>query len=356
MGDIVTRMGDGQRVAMSPAEVKEDLLAGTKDAADKGRVPELSSAELDHLFEIIVDKNQAVSVQPEERVVLTDDITVIRCLEDEGAGGGVGMPMSRMLADLVHERVLAQDSAVFENTAAINIMEIKNEIDVETQAYETTSLLMTIPLIYTVAPALLWYFYPSGPYGNPSDLLPQGKIKEAREGSEKAAEHLKNDLIFIGKRLNAVGCDCWNLDTTAAGGDPEFYAALEAVQELKQVAPNMGIEMGMAGEFIIGVHGQMTFNGQRLAGMFPHEQVKVAEAAGVDIFGPVVNTNCSKSFPWNIARSVTFVKETVAESNIPVHANAGMGVCSIPMRTTPPIDSVTRMAKAMVQVGNVDGL
>ena len=163
-------------------------------------------------------------------------------------------------------------------------------------------------------------------------------------------------MYTIGKRLNAAGCDCWNLDTTAAGGDPEFLAALEAVQKIKEVAPNMGIEMGMAGEFIIGVHGQMTFNGQRLAGMFPHEQVKVAEEAGVDIFGPVINTNCSKSFPWNLSRSLTFVKETVIEATIPVHANAGMGVCSIPMRTTPPIDSVTRMAKAMVQIAKVDGL
>ena len=40
MEDILTRMGDGQRVTMSPSEVKEDLLAGTKHAADAGRVPE----------------------------------------------------------------------------------------------------------------------------------------------------------------------------------------------------------------------------------------------------------------------------------------------------------------------------
>ena len=112
----------------------------------------------------------------------------------------------------------------------------------------------------------------------------------------------------------------------------------------------------MSGEFVLGMHSQMTFNGQRLAGMFPHKQVEVAEAAGVDIFGPVVNTNCSRSFPWNLARAVTFIKQTSAVSNIPIHPNVGMGVCGVPMHPTPPIDCVTRVAKAMVQVGKIDGL
>ncbi|UCG54678.1 MAG: [dimethylamine--corrinoid protein] Co-methyltransferase, partial [Dehalococcoidia bacterium] len=182
--DISTRMGDGQRITMSVAQVKEDLVAGTKDAAERGEIPELRGAELDHLFEIIADRNRIVGVEPGEEVVLTDDLSVIRAREDEGAGGAVGMPISRLLADLVHERALAQDSAVFEATAAPNIMEIKSEIDVETQAYETASLLMTIPLLYLIAPALLWYYQPSGPYENPSDIMPQGKIKEAREASE----------------------------------------------------------------------------------------------------------------------------------------------------------------------------
>ena len=44
--DVLTRMGDGQRIKMSPAQIKEDLLAGTKDAADRGRIPELGSSEL----------------------------------------------------------------------------------------------------------------------------------------------------------------------------------------------------------------------------------------------------------------------------------------------------------------------
>jgi dimethylamine--corrinoid protein Co-methyltransferase len=79
----------------------------------------------------------------------------------------------------------------------------------------------------------------------------------------------------------------------------------------------MAIEVGMSSEFVMGMHGDITYNGKRLAGIYPHEQVKVVEAAGADIFGPAINVNTSESIPWNLARAVTFVKETVAVANIP---------------------------------------
>jgi len=178
---ILTRMGDGQRVKMSAAQIKEDLLAGTKDAADKGKIPELTSGELEQLFEIIADKNRVVGVEPGQEVVLSDDATTLRMSDDEGAGGGIGLPISRLLALLVHERAYAQDSANLESAAAVNVPEIKAELNTEMQTVETTSLLLTVPLLYLVAPALLWYFRPLGPYGNPAELLPQGKIQESRD-------------------------------------------------------------------------------------------------------------------------------------------------------------------------------
>jgi dimethylamine--corrinoid protein Co-methyltransferase len=354
--EIITRCGDGQRIKMSPAQVKEDLLAGTKDAADKGVIAELTASELEQLYEIIADQNRAVSVKRGDEIVFTDDASIIRISEDEGAGGGMGLPLGRVPAVLVHERGFAQDSAIVQSAAVVNVMEIKAELAGEMQTYETASLLATVPLIYMVAPALLWYYRPNGPYDNPAELMPQGKIAEARESQEQAADQLMEDLVHIGKRMHSVGCDCLNLDTTAAMGDSEFYGTLRAVEKLKEVAPEMAIEMGMAGEFILGMHGQVSFKGQRLAGMFPHQQVKVAEEAGVDIFGPVVNTNSSRSFPWNLARAVTFVKETSRVSTIPIHVNGGMGVAAVPMHPTPPIDCVSRVTKAMVQIGKIDGL
>jgi dimethylamine--corrinoid protein Co-methyltransferase len=31
----------------------------------------------------------------------------------------------------------------------------------------------------------------------------------------------------------------------------------------------------MTGKFVLGMHGEITYGGRRLAGMYPHEQVKV---------------------------------------------------------------------------------
>jgi len=354
--NISTRMGDGQFILMSPAQVKEDILAGTKDAADRGKIPELTPAEQEYLFEIIADKNKIVGVERGEEIVLSDDVTVIRNSDDEGAGGGIGLPMSRQLQDLVHERAYCQDCAMFGTPAGANVPEIKAELNTEMQAIETTQLLMTAPLLYGCAPALLWYFKPLGPFENPADILPQGKIKESCEALEGAADALTDDIVYLGKKAALAGADGFNFDTTAASGDAEFYGVLNAVQELKEAVPELGIEVGMAAEFVLGLHGKITFNGQRLAGLYPHDQVKVAEAAGVDIFGPVVNTNCSRSFPWNISRAVTFVKETSAVSGIPIHPNVGMGVGGVPMYPVPPIDCVTRVAKAIIQIGKADGL
>ena len=118
----------------------------------------------------------------------------------------------------------------------------------------------------------------------------------------------------------------------------------------------MPVFMGASGEFVLGMHGELTFNGKQLAGMYPHQQAKVAQAAGARIFGVAIGTNTTKSVAWNIARTVTFVKETVAVANIPIHVNVGMGVGGVPMMEAPPIDSVTRASKSLVQIGKADGL
>lgn len=133
MVEILTRMGDGQRITMPPSQVKEDLLAGTQDAADRGKVPALASSELDHLFGIIAERNRVVTVEPGEEIVLTDDLSCVRHTGDEGAAGGVGIPMSRLQAILVHERSYAQDSAVFQVPygSGGNIQRVKEKIEID---------------------------------------------------------------------------------------------------------------------------------------------------------------------------------------------------------------------------------
>jgi len=93
-----------------------------------------------------------------------------------------------------------------------------------------------------------------------------------------------------------------------------------------------------------------------LAGLWPHQQMKVCEKAGAAIFGPVVNTNTKKSVPWNLGRALTFVKACTEDAQIPIHPNVGMGVGGVPMFETPAVDIVTRVSAAMIEVGRADGL
>ena len=76
----------------------------------------------------------------------------------------------------------------------------------------------------------------------------------------------------------------------------------------------------------------------------------------MDVFVVAVNSNTGKSTPYNLARTVTFMKATSEAVSIPVHANSGMGVGGMPMTLLPPITDSTRCAKALVELGKADGL
>jgi dimethylamine--corrinoid protein Co-methyltransferase len=181
-------------------------------------------------------------------------------------------------------------------------------------------------------------------------------IREARQAQEAAAKQLQNDLVYVGKKLNSVGCEGLNFDTCGSAGDADLKAALQAVVDLKKATPQMPVIMGGSGEFVLGMHGEVTFDGQKLAGMYPHDQAKMAQSAGASIYGVAINVSTNKSSAYNIARAVTFVKAAVAAVGIPLHVNVGMGVGGVPMMEAPPIDTVTRASKSLVQIGKADGL
>ncbi len=352
--NILIRMGDGMRVSIPADQVREDLLTGTRDAAQRGNIPELNRDELEQLFDIFADSSRIVSVSPGNEVIVTDDGSTMSFYSAQGSGG-VGIPMSRLQAILTYERACCADTTSMGH-ADYSYKPVKSIINFEMQDYYTTSMMTTAPLFYGAQPNMGLYFQPDGPFPNPADLLPKGKIQEAQKTQEEAAQQLKKDLIFIAKSLYEIGCEGINFDTSASAGDADFYATLQAVAELKEETPNMAVVVGMSGEFVLGMHGEIKYEGKRLAGMYPQEQVRVAEEVGADIFGTAININTSESTPWNLSRAVTFVKETVAAAHIPVHVNVGMGVGGIPMLETPPIDSVTRASKAFVEIGKAAGL
>ena len=103
------------------------------------------------------------------------------------------------------------------------------------------------------------------------------------------------DMVKLADSQWEAGADAIDWDTTGASGDPEFLAALRATKIIREKYPDMGVQLGMAGEFVLGMHGQLEWDGVRLAGLWPREQLLLAQKAGATMFGPVVNVNTGKS-------------------------------------------------------------
>lgn len=353
MANYLTRRGDGALIEMTADELRRDFEAGCADAVKRGKIEPLTAEDLERLMDIFTDRNRFVSVEPGNEVPLTHDIGTLRLMGDQG-NSGVGIPISRVNGIQVHERAFCSDTMELGHID-YSFKPVKPVIAMEQQEMENALLSTILPLFYGAMPNLGTYYAPDGPFGNPSDLLPAGKIKDALESQEEAVSHATRDMIYISKAMAEVGADGINFDTTGAAGDTDFLATLQAVEHLKETT-DLSVEVGMAGEFVLGMHGDLLYNGQRLAGMYCHDQVKMAQKAGADIFGPVVNTKPSQSMAWNLARAVTFVKACIEVSEIPIHVNMGMGVGGSPVFETPPIDSVSRASKAMVEIGKADGL
>ena len=59
---ILTRMGDGERVKMSPSEIKEELRSGSENAATTACIPDLVDEEIEQLYDIIAEPGRIVTV------------------------------------------------------------------------------------------------------------------------------------------------------------------------------------------------------------------------------------------------------------------------------------------------------
>ena len=354
MTQFYTRMGDGKRVQMTKEQILNDIRAGMADAADMGGVPDLTANDIEAMFELISNKNRIVGVEPGNEVVVSYDIGQLDFTGDNGNSGN-GVDVGRLESALLHERALAADTFELAH-ADYSIKPVKPVIANEMQTMEEIQNEIVIPFFYGAMPNSGLYYAPDGPYGNPADLMREFKIEEAMQAAELTAEHLAKDIEYVAPKLVAAGADGFNFDTTASAGDADFVGTLYGAEALRKLCPETYIMIGMAGESVMGIHGSIAYKGEAVAGKYPHQQVKLAEKAGANVFGPVVNTNTSKSLAWNMARSVTFVKECVRAATIPCHVNMGMGVGGIPMWETAPIDAVTRCNKAMVEIAKVDGV
>ncbi len=347
--EYFTRMGDGSPTYMTAEDIRRDIEEGVADAVKRAKIEALTDEEKERLFAIVIMEGNTAGVSRGMEVVSTSDSGCFKLNYQ------AHIPLDRSTAALINERVLGLDSVDIGNID-YSFKTVKPILHDEAKVMEQAQSQAVIPVLYGGMPDLGRYTKPDGPVDNWSELLPQGKIREAMAAQEEAVEYAVKDMVYIAKGMVKAGADGINLDTSGASGDADFLAALKAIEEIRKAYPDFGIEIGMAGEFVMGMHGKLKYAGERLAGMSPHQQVKVAEKAGANIFGPVVNTNSNKSFAWNLARAVTMIKACCLAAEIPVHVNVGMGVGGTPMAYVPPSDVVSKAAKAMVEIGRVDGL
>jgi len=339
---IPTRMGDGALIEMTRSEIKADLEAGMQMAVKRAKVPELTQDELDHLLDIYASPARFTAVDIGEEVVMTNDGTGTKHIGNR-----------------------VQDLQSFEALLGVDIVElwqidysykaIKPNIAHECQSMKIAQMLLTNPVQYGAMPDLGRYSKPDGPISNWSELLPMGKIDEARAAQVEAKEMLVEDINFVADNMVAAGTDGIDMDTTGASGDADFLAALTACRQLREKYQWLGIEIGMAAEFVLGMHGELEWDGERLAGMWPKDQVRMVQQAGASIYGPAVNINTGKSTAWNIARAIAFIKPAMEVAEIPVHVNVGMGVGGVPTCVYPPADATSRASKAFVEILKVDG-
>ncbi len=345
---VLTRMGDGSFIEMTESEVRKDVEAGVAIAAKKAKCPPLSDDDINRLVDIICEPRKFVSVERGNELVLTYDSQPLKFTR-------LGLPGAMPQILQTYERALMADT--LEMCYVHYSAKPVKMIYPEESATVAEALLQTTPtLLYGVMPNMPMYAKPDGPCENSAELMPKGLIKEAQEAQMEAAKMLEDDMVLLGDNMYAAGADGLDYDTTAAGGDAEFYGCLKSIERLRAKYPDMNINVGMSGEFILGFHGELEFKGERLAGMYPADQCRMVAAAGGNVVGAVVNTNTRKSFPWNVARALTMIKHAVEVSPIPVHANLGMGVGGVPMQITPPIDCVSRASTAFAEIGKLDGL
>jgi len=354
MPTITTSLGDGERIEISLDELRKDIVAGSEDAASRGKIDNLSPGEIDQMMDIFSQPGKTVAVEPGKEVVVTDDGAGLMASWGRPSAGHA-LPICDHQSVLMYERVYCGDTCGL-GFPDYSYKPVKSAIGYARSHYKTISMLTTIPLIYGSQPNMGMYYQPTGPVESPSDYFSNYEFNQAQAVQEEAAAHMRRDILDVAAALYEVGCEAINLDTSASAGDADFWGCLNVVEDMKAKMPDMPVEMGMAGEMIMGLHGELDYGGQRLAGMFPHKQVEVAAKAGVDIFGVAVNSDTAQSTPYNLARTVTYLKAAASVSPIPVHANSGMGVGGMPMTLLPPLGCSTRCAKALVEIGKADGL
>ena len=138
---------------------------------------------------------------------------------------------------------------------------VRTVLSFQTQMLKDAQQQTVIPLNYGAMPDLGRYSQPDGPAPNWSELMPLGKIAEARAAQLEAVEHLEHDMWCVVEAMVAAGVDGLDFDTAGAAGDADLLATLRTARRVRDTWPDIGVEIGQAAELVLGMHGELEYEG-----------------------------------------------------------------------------------------------
>ena len=269
---------------MTPSEIRADAVAGSELGARRAKAAPLTDAEIDHLVDIFASEAKFSAVDMGDEVVLSFD----------GSGNlDAGTRVDELYSYQSHRGADMLELFAID----YSYKAIKTILSYEAQCDEDGPAERHRPAAVRSDAGPGPLLEPDGPIPTGRSCMPLGRIAEAREAQVAAIDHAVADMVYVADGMWEAGADGLDFDTAGAAGDGDLLAALTAIEQIKDKYPDCGIELGMAAECTLGMHGELTYKGKRLAGMWPKDQMKVAQEAGVTMFGPAVNVNTTSPSP-----------------------------------------------------------
>ena len=175
---VITRMGDGSTVEMTRDELRQEFIEGSEFAAKKAKIPPLTENEIDYLVDMFAAPTRIWGVERGHEVVMTKD-GCVNALNSSRMSSGVVAPVNREVGVRLFESMLGFDSMeISHNDYSVKPQRFLKALEkLHVELLQETTI---FPLLYGFMPNLGLYFRPDGPFENPYDLMPHGKIKEAR--------------------------------------------------------------------------------------------------------------------------------------------------------------------------------
>ena len=109
MTDIITRMGDGSTVELTPDQLREDILEGSEAAARKAKIPALTDADRDYLFEMFTCPSRIWGVSRGNEAIMSKDGGT-NTLISSRLSCGVAAPIGREAAVRLFESAFGFDT------------------------------------------------------------------------------------------------------------------------------------------------------------------------------------------------------------------------------------------------------